>query len=553
VQQPRGLFTRSWLFAAVYALAALPFVFRSWHYGYDPTDDGLVLGYAWRIWNGEIPHRDFLFTRPPLSPLIHSLWFMFPRDVPILGARAAYYAQMAVTGLLPALWAFSRGHVRRTAPTLALLVICFAFALHFFPPMPWYTVDGIDLSMLGVVLLLCSLDQDASPARRMTLSAAAGALFMAAALAKQPFAAMVVFLVAILAATSWKQAVAACAGVAGVLAAMSLYLWTHGALRDFVEQIASEATAGTLRRAGIALYLHHLAVFPISPLLGAGLALRGPRARGIEGAAWFLAPYLFLVGLGFAYLTNHAQFMAFQLFWFGAGLCAAALYEVWTRPSPRTREWAVFSCAVLSVAWLSSLSRGWTFPLLGMASFGPLIAKSVEGGDAGGGRWIRWAPPLLATALVMVIAVDRHTQPPYHGPGVSMEYDLATVYPAFGRMYSTRDVFERTKELSDLSRWASTSMSNPILVMPDFPLFYFLENRTNPASLDWWWPPDYRGFESRIISELSAKRPVILLERRSPGDAECSFKYGDDALTGWIASHSTIVKRSPRFCALVIR
>ena len=39
--------------------------------GFNPTDDGFILSLSRRIIDGQFPHRDFIFIRPALSPVIH--------------------------------------------------------------------------------------------------------------------------------------------------------------------------------------------------------------------------------------------------------------------------------------------------------------------------------------------------------------------------------------------------------------------------------------------------------------------------------------------------
>src|ERR1035437_1441824 len=72
-------------------------------YGYHPSDDGFVLGFAWRVWNGEIPHRDFITIRPPLTPLIHQVWMLFPQQFQFPAARAGFYLWMGAIWWIGAL------------------------------------------------------------------------------------------------------------------------------------------------------------------------------------------------------------------------------------------------------------------------------------------------------------------------------------------------------------------------------------------------------------------------------------------------------------------
>lgn len=41
--------------------------------GFADTDQGFVPGLAWRVKLGQWPYRDFVYVRPPLTPVLHAL------------------------------------------------------------------------------------------------------------------------------------------------------------------------------------------------------------------------------------------------------------------------------------------------------------------------------------------------------------------------------------------------------------------------------------------------------------------------------------------------
>ena len=73
-----------WLFLA---LPVLYFILFGRH-GLDETDQGFITGLSHRILLGEVPYIDFLYVRPPGSPLLHTLeLWVLPDAWEFLGAR----------------------------------------------------------------------------------------------------------------------------------------------------------------------------------------------------------------------------------------------------------------------------------------------------------------------------------------------------------------------------------------------------------------------------------------------------------------------------------
>ena len=150
-------------------------------FGYDDADNGFTLAFSWRIFNGEIPYRDFILVRPPLSPLFHTLpLYIIPDNYQIIFERFLTYLLIALSSLFGALAldkAFRLTEINLNPYLLA--TIGFVFSAHHFPPMPWHTIDGVFFAAIGVYILACFTS---------LYSIVFGMLFLfLSALCKQPF------------------------------------------------------------------------------------------------------------------------------------------------------------------------------------------------------------------------------------------------------------------------------------------------------------------------------------------------------------------------------
>ena len=84
---PRG---HAAAFVALFTgLALALFLLNGWN-AYHPTDDGFILAYSWRVGHGEVPYRDFLYVRMPLTPYLHSLALLLPDGWQIQAGRLAF-------------------------------------------------------------------------------------------------------------------------------------------------------------------------------------------------------------------------------------------------------------------------------------------------------------------------------------------------------------------------------------------------------------------------------------------------------------------------------
>ena len=150
-------------------------------YGFNPTDEGFVNGVAYRVLNGEIPHRDFIWGRPVGSAYLHAPELLLPSPG-LMTSRAVALAEIVAYSLLLAALVVRRWHWQWSLAQIGIVVVSILINFHTMPLMAWPTIDGILLVAGGSVLLNAGLDRD-----RGRLVFAAFLLFGAAMTVKQSF------------------------------------------------------------------------------------------------------------------------------------------------------------------------------------------------------------------------------------------------------------------------------------------------------------------------------------------------------------------------------
>jgi hypothetical protein len=545
-------------FVALYLVLALAFFLLMRDHAFHPTDDGFVLAYSWRIANGEVPYRDFLYERTPLTPYLHLAWVALPDGWAIPAGRLAFYLEMAGAAAFPTIWAVGRG-LRATIPALAIAGATFLLSLHNFPPMPWPTIDGIFFASAGAAAFLAWHD-----GRSLRWLAAAMALLGLSTLAKQSYAPvlLVAGLYALVVAIRRRDPrILLAAAVPPLLLAVvfAAALVATGSLTAFAQQISAPTQmrpsednpwSGDLVAIGIDPYIVEL-----TPGLGVFLAILAyvfiVRDRSVRVARYALPLALALLLVGALALPTNVNGAGIAVF---LGVAMLAIADALR--SARGAKPAVPLLAyvlVLGTAWCAGLSFAYQTPLLAIGAVGPLIALAVVRQPS------RFEDVLAVVtfAAVAVVLVFINVELPYRdAPRADETADLGEIYPRLGHLYTNPINAARHRELRDFTQRYALDPGREFVVLTAFPLTHFLTDTRSPLSLDWLEPQEYLGNDDRLRSELVASRPVVILQRqigesvgKGPPALSCSDaaagapKFARDTL-----ARDTLVTEGTYFC-----
>ena len=162
--------------------APLIFTILFWRFGLEDSDSGFLLGLGWRIFNSEYIYRDFLYIRPPLSPLISSLYIKLLPDygqvfwIRIINNYQLMGGVLLTFHCLKKYYDFNNIKARPSAMILLSFILTSSFTLNF----QWHTTDGLFLALLGYYFVV-------NLAANNYNIVLAGALMVASAMTKQNF------------------------------------------------------------------------------------------------------------------------------------------------------------------------------------------------------------------------------------------------------------------------------------------------------------------------------------------------------------------------------
>lgn len=449
-------------------------------YGWSDADDGFILGCSWRVYHGALPHRDFIYIRPSLSPLMHALWFRFvPAEQVYFLSRGIVIAQIWLYCLLGGwlLWGRRRDRpgFNRHWPLLALA--SFFLGVSAFTPMPWHTIDGV-LFATAAAWLIFRMDHAAYPV-------AGGILLFLACATKQSFYPLPVMAIVLLVWDGrWRAALTVAATMAVAVLAGLAVMAQAGMLVPFLVQTRGASSLREALLSGGWNYLASSAFLAMAYMVAKGGLELFLRRRGGAWNPWHaFALFAILAILGLVYplwkgdgRVNHSTFGLTQLLFL---LALQAWAGRWSgRGAP---DWAGDGF-LLGIAWCASISMGLQTPVLFSA---PLLAGAVEWASreertawVGQERMLAWA--LAGSAALFCVASLIH---PYMDPGFSLgrSVDLGTVEPRLRHIRSSPENAERLREF----RQFAEASGNRFATLPAYPLAYFVRDTLPQLPIDW--------------------------------------------------------------------
>ncbi len=118
--------------------------------GFNPSDDGVVIAQSYRLFNGEIPHKDFISIRPVFSGILHGVHLISPLPLQ-LSARWFVLLEYFIYSflwiiLLFNVFKFDLGKsYRKYFAFIFLAFFSFLLNVNNYNLYPWTTIDAIFL------------------------------------------------------------------------------------------------------------------------------------------------------------------------------------------------------------------------------------------------------------------------------------------------------------------------------------------------------------------------------------------------------------------------
>lgn len=494
-------------FQSLFILFVTFYVLYYSFYGYDDADGGYTLALSWRIFNGEIPYRDFILVRPPLSPLFHALsFYIVPDNYQLIFDRFFCYILFASSSLLGALSINKAINLKefKLNPYL-LATIGFVFSVGSFPPMAWHTVDAIFFASLGVYFLVC---------RSSIYSVVFGMLFLfLSALCKQPFYLMpfagVVFISIMY--KDWKKSITATLTLFLFIGVFFLILYRQDAVSNFISLTSGNTKLKDLLSTGILNYLHINSLYLLLPF-GFWLIVKKRLVFNQILLKGNLVPYFFisiLLGLPllkfiYALLFKEVSYVTFFSDDTAKLLFITTIFFLLANFSIEKKWFTLWFLTLIS--WCASISWGYQTPVLFSTPllFGFLLASNQFFGIKKIGNLALYT--LLLGSITYFVAYQK----PYCNPVRHLlTYKIDHLFPKMKHINVGKATHDKYTEFSSLV----TKYGVNFKTLPGMPLSNYLTNTNSPIKIDWVFNAETNNENQNIIIELGLKKTVIFMEK----------------------------------------
>lgn len=499
-------------------LAVITYLLFYGFYGWGDTDHGFIQALSYRITLGEVPYRDFIYVRPPLTPYLHSIsQFLLPPHLQTLSERFLFFFFCGANVWLATLTLRTRFDFRQIGISPEFFaIIAFVFTVHNFPPMPWHTVDGILFGSLGLYLI--------SASKRWSIAYLGLFALLLAAMSKQSFYPMLLagpVLIWILRGGRPALKSSLAFGLTCGALILSVYLLDPELLQAFVQQTSGSGSWNDLFIAGVQQYLKALFIV-VLPLL----MIRELNNK-YEILAWFRDPMLLLFGLAMAGLLALTVFRSISQethtppsFGFGQACLLLtvliALKGMWINPRSHS-----LLLSLVFLAWCSGLSWGYLSPMLFFTPllFGCLYIAHQE---------LDFVAPRYFYGIVLVLVAWVFAllyQYPYRDvPREQMNYKAGTIFPALSYVYTGEPLYRKCEELARFSQEYEGSFT----VFPAFPLAHYLTQQKPVFPVDWAHNVEM-GFTDNgpeLIQILDTEVAHVFMERDKLDQLDIDTRYG---------------------------
>ncbi len=476
-------------------------------YGYDDADGGYTLALSWRIFNGEIPYRDFILVRPPISPLLHALpLFIIPDNYQLIFDRFFCYILFASSSLFGALSIDKVFNLKefKLHPYL-LATLGFVFSVGSFPSMAWHTVDAIFFASIGVYILVC---------RPSLYFIVLGMLFLfLSALCKQPFYLMPFAGVAFIFINykDWKKSLIAIFSLILFTGIFFFILYRQDAHANYISLTSGSTKIKDLFSAGILCYLNITSLYLLLPfalwlIVKKRLVFMKIPIKENVVPYFFISVLLGLPLLKFIYVLSFKEVTYFTFFRDSTAtlLFIVTIFFLIANLSIE-KKWITLWILTL-ISWCASISWGYQTPVLFSMPllFGFLLASNQF-----------FEVNKIGSLAIYILVFGSTTyfvayQKPYCNPVRQLlTYKIDDLFPKMQYINVSKEIHDKYSEFSSLV----TKYGVNFKTLPGMPLSNYLTNTNSPIKIDWVFNAETNNENHNIITELEFKKTIIFMEK----------------------------------------
>jgi hypothetical protein len=505
--------------------------------GFNPSDDGVVLAQAFRIFNGEIWHNDFISIRPVFSGMLHSIYFYL--NLPIeTTARWFVVFEYLIISLLWTRLLFKNffnenlSYQRDFLSFASCFLTCFVLNLSYGTYYPWTTIDSILFFTIGVSFLFKSYHRN-----KCSLIALSFIFFSIASLCRQTFLIAEGIISGYLIWESLKCKKIIKVSLFMIIGGLPFYFYLAYLIHfkslnyflieisgrnDFVQTAILRFPKSFLKAKLVLPNLLILFTIFLSFLRGRNSLFHSFIARNLR---IIIILYFFVIIIcGILQLIlkdDNSMLMPYEILW--------AVVIVWVLVI-HSREFNIFQNKlvffILLLAWISSISAGLNSPVL-VLGICMLLGIAIIINQIQHLPLLRIILPFVSFLYLILFLVFQNQNNYRDLPCNKLKYSLNDISGNFGNIYTNKTTFEYFKELLELIE--QNHLQNRFVTIPNSSIVYPILKSKNPFPLDWMQSAEYAGSErllkSKILEAISKDTVFLIIDKYDSKQMATGLKY----------------------------
>ncbi|GAB4281884.1 MAG: hypothetical protein Kow0068_06390 [Marinilabiliales bacterium] len=493
--------------------------------GFNPSDEGVVQAQAYRIINGQIPHKDFISIRPVFSGIIHSVDFLLPLPL-IVSGRWITFIEIFLTAffiiqVLKKIYFGQNNLKTQFLYLLPLLLITYVLNTNLISLYPWTTIDALFLSSIGLNFMIDVIIGDKSKVYKNIVFAAF--FFILAGLCRQTFFLLLVFLCLYLVINIKRFELRLYKLLLySLFSLIPLFLYIfllviNNSFNDFIQQITGRSE---FFQTGIITFVKEFAKSYLLPLylITTIFLIFNNKLKSLKIFDIFLNVQIVLYLLSAVVLSiiifynslGNIHIVPFELFWINMFLSFLVFINYRVK-----HIHIVLPVSLQIIAWISSISLGVNSP-----SYAPgFIFISIISL-----YFITRIIPFKAfymgiipySIILFVIFIHNQKRNNYRDLSFDqLNYKLKNIYEDFGEIKTNVNTYNYIDELKRIID--NFDRDYKIAVLPNNAFIYPVAGLENPLPLDWPQPAEFVGnekvFKKKLYNLINVEKVCFIIDK----------------------------------------
>jgi len=555
-KKDRNIFIISSFFCFIFVFVIFYQIQYIQHLGFNPSDDGVILGQSFRILCGQIPHRDFISIRPVFPSIIYIINFVSPfpivESARLLNILESFIFSFLWCYILLTIFKFNiKKDIIKLFYYLIISLLTFRISINTFIVLPIATRDAIFLSILCIYFFSKFFNINCSHMQKVSFLSLGLFFISLAALSRQNFFSVTLIMFVFSIYLLFKERMDK-KSISFVLLLGSLPLSAYFFLLLFTDSLTLFLTQLSGRteliKTGVICYLESLSkskILLFLILVSISYIIKNLRFKNRFLNQYFV--YLSWVGIFIVYgmlvvikiflflhpySINAYPDYSFDFFWIAIilGITISYCFKL-------SREQNIIIFFAVMVSWASSISLGLNSPRLCAGILVSAILVMILYTLIDKLQAFSFDNKIAKITVILIFlflfstfafSLSIQTKLNYRDlPADQLKYNLGNIFPAFGNIKTNKNLFDYYSEFLEIYN-SFPDMKDNFILLPENAIIYPVLKSKNPFPIDRAVKDEILTSSDQLINTLKivlySKNIYIILDKYDIKAISSGFK-----------------------------